>query len=357
MSVLKLLVQFSLGLLLVVTSLQLIRRDEWWIRMSDFPHIQITIITFCCLVGNLIVMDALYWEDVALAVGGSLAFAYQLLVIFPYTPFRTKQSKSCQCDEGHMTISILESNVFMNNCDFTKLIGLIEQRQPDLILALETDEKWKVAMTTLEEKYMHTVLCPQENTYGMLFYSKYEIVESSIVYLVEENIPSIEATIKMPNEVLVKLYIVHPQPPSPTENYRSTERDAELIVIGQKAKHCDLPVIVAGDLNDVAWSHTTRLFQRISGLLDPRIGRGFYNTFHADYPMFRWPLDHLFHSEHFLVRKIERLPNIGSDHFPMYTELCLAEKQAFVENERPESADLQDYVESIKTLKKVNVLS
>jgi endonuclease/exonuclease/phosphatase (EEP) superfamily protein YafD len=63
------------------------------------------------------------------------------------------------------------------------------------------------------------------------------------------------------------------------------------------------------------------LFQKISGLLDPRIGRGFYNTFHALQPFLRFSLDHLFHSQEFRVRRLQVLPDIGSDHFPFFVSL------------------------------------
>ena len=61
---------------------------------------------------------------------------------------------------------------------------------------------------------------------------------------------------------------------------------------------------------------------------DPRVGRGFYPTFTADYPLLRWPLDHLFVSPHWEILTIDRLGNVGSDHFPIYFELCLTERAA-----------------------------
>ena len=79
---------------------------------------------------------------------------------------------------------------------------------------------------------------------------------------------------------------------------------------------------MAGDFNDVAWSYTTDLFRDLSGLLDPRRGRGLYATFPADYPLLRWPLDHVFHSEALALVEMRRLGDVGSDHFPILVELA-----------------------------------
>jgi len=189
------------------------------------------------------------------------------------------------------------------------------------VLLLETDHYWENQMKSLVKDYPHRVLEPKDNTYGMLLYSRLPLSDMTVKYLVEQDIPSIHAWVHLPSGVKVRLYGLHPRPPVPSENPRSTEKDAELVMVGKEAATLNAPVIVAGDLNDVAWSYTTALFQRLSRLLDPRKGRGFFNTFSANNPLVRIPLDHVFVSSHFKLISIQRLGHIGSDHFPIYLRL------------------------------------
>ena len=134
----------------------------------------------------------------------------------------------------------------------------------------------------------------------------------------------------------------HPRPPEPLDNQDSTPRDAELVLVGRAIGDdpADPPTIVTGDLNDVAWSYTTRLFLRLSGLLDPRIGRGFFNSYNARNPLFRFPLDHFFHSNDFRLIELRRLDFVGSDHFPMY--LALSYEPARQEEQPEAEADAND---------------
>jgi endonuclease/exonuclease/phosphatase (EEP) superfamily protein YafD len=186
-----------------------------------------------------------------------------------------------------------------------------------VILTVETDRWWQEQLGEFERTHPHTVHCPLDNTYGMLLYSRLALTDSQVKFIVEPDIPSIHTTLRLPNGVRVELHCLHPRPPFPTEAKQSTERDAELLIVGRSIKKTTTPTVVLGDLNDVAWSHTNYLFQDISGLLDPRIGRGFFNTFHAKIPFLRFPLDHFFHSNHFRLIELRRLPYFGSDHFPV----------------------------------------
>ena len=51
----------------------------------------------------------------------------------------------------------------------------------------------------------------------------------------------------------------------------------------------------------------------------------------------RYPLDHLFHSEHMTLIDFRRLPYTGSDHFPIYAALQLTPEAAAIQEQDPPS--------------------
>ncbi|MDX5338728.1 MAG: endonuclease/exonuclease/phosphatase family protein [Cyclobacteriaceae bacterium] len=212
-------------------------------------------------------------------------------------------------------IHLIVGNVYQFNTHYPKAIQLIQKKNPDVVFLVETHQKWIDNLKPLEEDFPYRILLPKENTYGLAFYSKIPLVRKEINYLVNPEIPSIEVDLQLESGKTVTLYGIHPTPPVPGENEKSTERDAEILIVGKKSRENRHPSLVIGDLNDVAWSYTTSLFLKISEMADPRRGRGFYSTFHAKVPFFRWPLDHVFLSSHFGLSRLKVLPGIGSDHF------------------------------------------
>ena len=259
-----------------------------------------------------------YWLGVAVL---AIIIIHLVTLILPFTPLSSKQVLNASEDIPQQAISIMISNVFEDNLNTKGCLAEVGKADPDLLILLETNKRWDQETSSLGNEYAHAVKIPLENTYGLILYSKLELEDTQVKYLVQDDIPSIHTKIRLRNGQQVQFYAVHPTPPVPSENVRSTERDKELLLVADLAKASHLPVIVAGDLNDVAWSHTTELFLKMSGLLDPRRGRGFFNSFHAHYPFLRFPLDHAFSSEHFKLREIRRLSNFGSDHFPIYLKL------------------------------------
>ena len=80
--------------------------------------------------------------------------------------------------------------------------------------------------------------------------------------------------------------------------------------------------------------------------MDPRRGRGFFNTFSADYKLFRWPLDHVFHTDDFTLVEISREKHIGSDHFPMYIKLNYAPEKEGEQEKLDVNEDEKEWAKS-----------
>jgi endonuclease/exonuclease/phosphatase (EEP) superfamily protein YafD len=224
------------------------------------------------------------------------------------------------------------------------MLEQIRSCDPDIIFLLETNTAWENGMSELETNYPFRLKAPLENTYGLLFYSRFPLKEKKISYLVKNDIPSIETIIQLQSGKELKIWGLHPEPPVPGENLYSTAKDKELMKVALSVRECTMPVLVFGDLNDVAWSHTTELFRKTSNLLDPRRGRGFYSTFSAHHWLIRFPLDYIFCSEHFGLINMRRMPPNGSDHFATFTHLALL-PELLNEQNAPE-ADRQELKEA-----------
>lgn len=345
------------------TLLPLLRHEGWWIRTFDFPRVQIAVATVIAIAVYIALAgldDAVDWLLVALLTG---CLVYQAVLIAAYTPIRAKQARDAAGTDPADCVRLLVANVLTPNRHAARLLDIVAEQDPDVLLFVETDEWWQAQLDALDDAYPYSVKYPLDNLYGMHLYSRLELVDPQLKFLVEDEVPSIHAGLMLRSGRCVAIHCLHPTPPSPTENPESTERDAELLVVARTVAEAEGPAIVFGDLNDVAWSATTRLFQKISGMLDPRIGRGMFSTFHAKYPFLRWPLDHVFFSPDFAVQSLARLPAFGSDHFPIFVSLCYspvprAEQEApdasdedqQLADEKIDKADVQDEPEPVDTV-------
>lgn len=331
----------AFGLVAIIfTLLPFIAADYWWIRVFDFPHIQLTILTMVALVTYFIKFDIKRREDYIFVLVLGACFTYQLLKIYPYIPHGDHELMDVTPGEG-TDIKFYIANVLQDNENPDLLLKEIKDKDADVLLFMETNTRWMNDVRNAVSDYPHRVEVPLDNTYGMLLYSKFPFRNAEVKYLVDDSIPSIQTILQLPDGDEVQLYFIHPTPPMPQHNPSSTDRDAEMMLVAKSAKNNSLPVIVAGDFNDVAWSQSTRLFKDMSGLLDPRIGRGFYNTFNAKNSIMRWPLDHFFASDEFRLVDIRLGEKIESDHFPAY----------FVMRLEPEKAEEQTREEPSKNQK------
>ncbi len=333
--------------LIAAVFITLVHNDYWVFKVMEYPRLQKLFLVVATITAWLYFWPLLATFQLVLFYSLCAAAAYLVYKIWPYTAAAPKDMKTVAAGDDAHSLKIFSANVYQYNREYNRMLQQIKSTNPDVVFLLETDDGWARGVKELEADYPHSLLCPLENTYGLLFYSRLPIVKGKVNFLVKEEIPSIEATLTLKGGQPIKVWGLHPEPPVPGENLYATAKDKELMKVALKVADCDLPVIVFGDLNDVAWSHTTELFRKTSRLLDPRRGRGFYSTFSAHHWFVRFPLDYIFCSKEFGLVKMKRMPKNGSDHFATFTHIMYnASLKREQEAPRADSEELQEAKET-----------
>ncbi|MBC7867521.1 MAG: endonuclease/exonuclease/phosphatase family protein [Gloeobacteraceae cyanobacterium ES-bin-316] len=343
------------GLLAIIsfgaTLLPFLPFKQWYIRIWDYPRLQTFAIALMAILWYLFFYFKRGRRGYVFVAMFAIVIIVQGYKAWPYTILGHKQVlQSERSPSDTTTVSLLICNVLQTNTSYQKVLELVKEQDPDIFITTESDSIWQHNLKSIEDNFPFRVAIPQSNTYGMHLYSKLALDSTQVRYLLEKDIPSIKTKVQLKSREWITLFVLHPRPPVPTEASDSRERDAEIIMVAKETRKHKEGVMVAGDFNDVAWSKTTELFQEVTGFLDPRRGRGFYNTFHANIPFFRWPLDHIFHSSHFKLVHMHRAKKVDSDHFPMYIKLSCEPGE---KHEQPKvKPDSDTEADANKTIKK-----
>ncbi|MEA2117557.1 endonuclease/exonuclease/phosphatase family protein [Halovibrio sp. HP20-50] len=326
-------------LMVVVALLPLIPSGQWWIRLWDFPRLQLTgaLVLPVLLLGVHACLERPRKEHAVLGVIILTIAGWHLTHILPFTSVWSTEvpTAEAQTGESQISLKVLTANVKYKNDHYAEVVAMVQREDPDLLLLIEVDSDWADGLAPLDKEYAHRVGEVRDEGLGIVLWSRIALLEQKVEYLVSDRRPSIFATIDVPGIGPVRFVGAHPVPPglqertvsNEDERRDSRERDAELMLIARHVEEDpDNRWIVARDFNDVAWSDTTLLFADLSDLKDPRRGRRLLSTYHAEYPLWRYPIDHLFVSDGFHLIDIDRVKVEGSDHFGLSTTLTVGRK-------------------------------
>lgn len=327
-----------------VTLAPLSGTHHWWVRMWDFPRIQIAGALGATLLLALVFLDG--WPRWAVVATMLACLVPHLLRIRPFTPLARREMRFAAPRSDGAEVTLLAANVLMENTRHDLVRGLIARTDADVILLMETDQTWIDALAPALEGYPTQLRVPKNDCYGLLFATRLPAGRAEVAFLTADETPSVFADLRTASGRRFHFVGLHPEPPVPGVD--TDERDAQILYAARFARSTEVPMIVMGDFNDAAWSPTSRLFKHYGRYLDPRIGRGLYASFHAKNWLVRCAIDQLFLTEEVAVVDFRLGGRIGSDHFPVIARVRIDPEEARALNRppKPVSAEEREEIEA-----------
>lgn len=296
----------------------------WWSRITDVAQHYLLILTSFLIILFISLLPLKDGWNLLMILLLFCALISHLSKVLPYTTIYPKEIK--EGDISSPSIKLLSSNILKSNQNTAAFEAVISEFRPDVLLVIEYTPYWEKHATFLKD-FPYSIKEISKD-YGLALFSKLPLKNGKIEHLINPQIPSIHTDINFGDNRLLHFIGIHPSPPLPNGISNTLEKDMETLVVSTSNMDQSIPRLIVGDFNDVAWSGFMKTFKKLGKLKDPRIGRGFYHTYHAQKPYLRYPIDHIFLSENLCISQFQRLNVKGSDHFALYANIHIEKDQS-----------------------------
>lgn len=243
--------------------------------------------------------------------------ALSLLPVLPYLPLGTQPAVA---STSGRPVEVLTANVLFRNHSADRLLKIVREQSPDVVVLVEYTDEWAGAVDELRHAYPHRFERPARRADGIALFSRYPL--DDVTPLALGRSLAVAAVVHPPGEPKFTLVGVHLR--SPTTGWRSGQRNWQFGQLAERLAEVEGPVVVTGDFNITPYSPYFTDWLAQTGLSDARARhRSLVATWPAPLSFLGIPIDHFVVSEDIEVVAQRRLPAFGSDHYPILAELAV----------------------------------
>ena len=222
------------------------------------------------------------------------------------------------------SIRVMSFNLLSDNERFGEVIDYIEAVDPDLVLLHEASRPWEIALESADLGYEIIRPRSEDLIFGTLALVRGEEIEAVSFGFGAAQPRAVQLSYR-PTGWPEAIEVLSTHPLAPTTDERADLRDAQLGFAADWATGRGGPRFIVGDFNATPWSSPFRNLMAETELRNSQVGFGLQPSFPTtSNVILRVPIDHLLHSEHFIVRDRRLGPDLGSDHFPLIVDIELA---------------------------------
>ena len=306
---------YAAAITLVVSLMPLAARYAWAFDLAANFRVQYVVLdallAFACVFQRKRILS------LALAASAALS-AWPLL---PYVALPIDAVAASPAPQH--TIKILSANVFFHNHSASRLLEIVREESPDVVLLEEYTAEWGAQVDELRAAYPQYLEGPERNPWGIALFSRFEL--DAIKRIPVGYGEGIQAVIRTPSGpfTLIGVHLRSPVTPS-----AAATRNSQLDALATRVSHLTGPLALVGDFNITPYSPYFDDWLTRTGLIDTRRGRTLSPSWPTQLPILGIPIDHCFVSRGVAIVRHRGLPAFGSDHYPILAELALVPSTA-----------------------------